>query len=323
VKGSVILPRQVGWLTRADTPREEWLEARRQGVGGSEVSIILGSNRWTTAYELWCEKTGRLGTRDVGEAASWGTLLEDTVAREWARRSGATIRRAGMCADPVYPWRLASVDRVVVEPGTRRAVALLEVKTTSARAADLTDYDLVERYAVQVLWYLGVTGLPAANLAVLVGGQQLRMLMIPADPDWYHAAGEVVDEWWSLHVTGGTAPPVTAADNPTLNRTPAQPVEAVIADTWLEHQLDRLRELKHRMKADGDEAGWIEAQIKATLGPATELHAPDGTTLATWREQTATRLDGKKLKAALPDVWGQYTTTTTSRVLRLPKEDDE
>jgi putative phage-type endonuclease len=319
----VVLPRQVAWVTRADTPREEWLEARRQGVGGSEVSIILGGNRWTTAYELWCEKTGRLGTRDVGEAASWGTLLEDTVAREWARRSGATIRRAGMCADPVYPWRLASVDRVVVEPGTRRAVALLEVKTTSARAADLTDYDLVERYAVQVLWYLGVTGLPAANLAVLVGGQQLRMLTIPADPDWYEAAGGLVDEWWSLYVCGGIAPPVTASDNPALNQTPAEPVQAVIADTWLEHQLDRLRELRHRMKADGDEAAWIEAQVKATLGPATELHAPDGTTLATWREQATTRLDGKALKKALPDVWGQYTKTTTSRVLRLAKGNDE
>jgi predicted phage-related endonuclease len=133
----------------------------------------------------------------------------------------------------------------------------------------------------------------------------------------------VVDAWWRKHVLADTPPPVTAADNPALNRTPAQPVEAVIADTWLEHQLDRLRELRHRMKADGDEAAWIEAKIKATLGPATELHAPDGTTLATWREQTATRLDGKKLKAALPDVWGLYTKTTTSRVLRLARGDDE
>jgi predicted phage-related endonuclease len=158
---------------------------------------------------------------------------------------------------------------------------------------------------------------------VLIGGQEMRCCMIEADPDWYHAAGEAVDDWWNSHVVADVAPPVTAADNAALNRTPAQPVQAVVAETWLEHQLDRLRELRHRMKTDGDEAGWIEAQIKATLGPATELHAADGSTLATWREQTATRLDSKKLRAALPDVWGQYTTTTTSRVLRLPKEDDE
>jgi putative phage-type endonuclease len=323
MKGSVILPRQVAWLTRADTPREEWLEARRRGVGGSEVSVILGSNRWTTAYELWCEKTGRLGTRDVGEAASWGLLLEDTVAREYARRYNETIRRAGMCADPDRPWRLASVDRVRVAPGTRRAIGLVEVKTTSGRAADLSSSELEERYASQVLWYLGVTGLDEADLVVLIGGQEMRTITVEADPVWYEMAGITVDAWWRDHVLADVAPPVTAADNPALNRTPAEPVEAVVADTWLEHQLDRLRELRHRMKADGDEAAWIEAQIKATLGPATELHAPDGTTLATWREQTATRLDGKKLKAALPDVWGLYTKTTTSRVLRLARGDDE
>jgi putative phage-type endonuclease len=284
--------------------------------------VILGTNPWKTGYELWLEKTGRAEPADPGERAHWGTLLEDTVAREWSRRTGATVRRAGMCADIDAPWRMASVDRVVVEPGTRQACALLEVKTTSARAADLTDEALTDRYAVQVLWYLGVTGLPAANLAVLVGGQQLRMLTLPADPVWYDLACITVDLWWEKHIIGDTPPPVVAADNPRLNLTPAQPVEAVIADTGMEHELDRLRELKHRIKADSDEAAWIEAQIKATLGPATELRDPAGGILATWREQTGTRLDSKKLKTEQPEVWQQYATTTSSRVLRLPKENE-
>jgi predicted phage-related endonuclease len=214
------------------------------------------------------------------------------------------------------------VDRVWVKKGTLEPIALLEVKTTSARAAGLSNSELVERYYQQLQWYMGVTGVDMCELAILIGGQKLRHLSVDFDYATFPETAWTVDDWWEKHILGDTPPPVVAADNPRLNLTPAQPVEAVVADTGMEHELDRLRELKHRIKADSDEAAWIEAQIKATLGPATELRDPAGTILATWREQTGTRLDSKKLKTEQPDIWQQYATTTSSRVLRLPKENE-
>ena len=33
--------------------REEWLAARNEGIGASEVASVLGLNPWETPYQLW------------------------------------------------------------------------------------------------------------------------------------------------------------------------------------------------------------------------------------------------------------------------------
>ena len=42
-----------------DLSREEWLKLRRQGIGGSDVSIIAGINPFKSVYQLWLDKTGQ------------------------------------------------------------------------------------------------------------------------------------------------------------------------------------------------------------------------------------------------------------------------
>jgi len=41
-----------------DMPREQWLELRRQGIGGSDAAAILGMNPWKSPMDVWLEKTG-------------------------------------------------------------------------------------------------------------------------------------------------------------------------------------------------------------------------------------------------------------------------
>ncbi len=36
--------------------RQEWLEDRKKGIGGSDVGTILGLNKWKSPYQLWLEK---------------------------------------------------------------------------------------------------------------------------------------------------------------------------------------------------------------------------------------------------------------------------
>lgn len=40
-----------------DLTRAQWLELRRQGIGGSDVAAILGLSKWRTALEVWQDKT--------------------------------------------------------------------------------------------------------------------------------------------------------------------------------------------------------------------------------------------------------------------------
>ena len=41
--------------------REEWLQARRRGIGGSDAAAVLGLSPWKSNVRLWEEKTGLLG----------------------------------------------------------------------------------------------------------------------------------------------------------------------------------------------------------------------------------------------------------------------
>ena len=36
----------------------EWLNYRREGIGASDASIIMGKSKYKTIQELWEEKTG-------------------------------------------------------------------------------------------------------------------------------------------------------------------------------------------------------------------------------------------------------------------------
>lgn len=43
------------------TPEEiskAWHEQRDKGVGGSDVGVIIGVNRWKNVEQLWAEKPG-------------------------------------------------------------------------------------------------------------------------------------------------------------------------------------------------------------------------------------------------------------------------
>ena len=39
--------------------REEWLQCRMRGIGGSDAACIIGMNPWKSNVQLWREKAGR------------------------------------------------------------------------------------------------------------------------------------------------------------------------------------------------------------------------------------------------------------------------
>ncbi len=46
--------------------RQEWLEDRKKGIGGSDVGQFLGLNKWKSPYQLWLEKTGQVVLEESG-----------------------------------------------------------------------------------------------------------------------------------------------------------------------------------------------------------------------------------------------------------------
>ena len=79
----------------------------------------------------------------------------------------------------------------------------------------------------------------------------------------------------------------------------------------IESKVRELRQLQALIEEAQAEAENIKDAIKAHMGDSEELRA--GEYKVTWKAVTASRLDSKALKAALPEVVERFTKTTTTR----------
>lgn len=97
--------------------RAAWLEGRRTGIGGSDVAAVLGLNPWKTPLDVWNDKLGLSEDKGMSEPAYWGTVLEDTVAKEFQLRTGKRVQKVShQFADPETPWAIANIDRAIINP---------------------------------------------------------------------------------------------------------------------------------------------------------------------------------------------------------------
>lgn len=122
----------------ADLSEEDWLDYRRRGIGGSDVSAIFGTSPFRTARDLYYDKLNIASVED--DEGNWvamemGHLLEPLVAKIFERKTGYRVYQIKkMFQHPQYPWMLADVDYFVELPdGT---TAILEIKTTNYNARD-------------------------------------------------------------------------------------------------------------------------------------------------------------------------------------------
>lgn len=75
--------------------REEWLDYRRLGIGGSDVAAIMGISPFATIKDLYYDKIGVKPMIDEGES-NWvakevGHRLEDLVAMIFSKKTGLEV----------------------------------------------------------------------------------------------------------------------------------------------------------------------------------------------------------------------------------------
>lgn len=197
-------------LLPADAPLEEWLAARRRGIGGSDVAAVVGVSRYAGPTRVYYDKLGVLPNED-NAAMEWGRRLEDAVRQKFAdEHPEFHVRRGpGLVAHPNRPWQLATIDGLVAECPDGDPVALLEVKTGRSGADEwgdeLTD-EVPLPYLCQTTWYLDVYGLPLAYLAVLLDGRDYREYVIEYDQVLAAKLRGHCEAFWRRHVLAGVAP---------------------------------------------------------------------------------------------------------------------
>lgn len=159
--------------------REEWLKNRAHGIGGSEISAVMGANPYLANVDLWRIKTGKKKAADISDkpAVKYGQQAEKYIRElfrldypqykvDYADNNSFTNSR--------YPWALASLDGWLTDQDGRSGI--LEIKTTEilnpaqwgkwgGKYPKPGEMQIPQNYYCQCLFYMAVK---EADFCILV-----------------------------------------------------------------------------------------------------------------------------------------------------------
>lgn len=192
----------------ADLPRDDWLNYRRRGIGGSDVAAIMGVSPFRTARDIYYDKRNIAAVEP--DDSNWvalevGHLLEDLVARIFQKKTGFRVYQIKkMFYHPIHQFMLADVDYFVeLSDGT---TAILEIKTTNYNAKDnwwMGEHEIVpEYYELQGRHYMAVMDVDQVFFCCLYGNTEDEVIIRHVRRDTAIEAEMIYleQEFWMEHI---------------------------------------------------------------------------------------------------------------------------
>ena len=297
--------------------KEEWLNWRKKGIGGSDVSCLLGINKWKSEIELWLEKTKQTNEPPVeNEAMTWGTIMEPVIRKHFSEVTGKNVvELKAMLQHPEYPFMLADVDGITVDDDGNPAI--LEIKTASEFKHNEWEDDVPTYYQTQIQHYLCVTGIRKAYCAVLIGGNSFKIYEIDADDEVQSMLIALEKNFWNK-VQNMIRPEMDGSDaakdlldslyHGGIAQQIVMPDEAIeYVDAYIEACAE-----EDNAKAKKQDASNHLKEIMGDYDKATCL----GHSIS-WKPVSSERLDTKALKENEPEIYAKYVKTTMSRRFTL------
>ncbi len=218
-------------ITRIPPQTPEWHQYRKTGIGGSEISTILGLNKYDTVARTYYEKIGEVEPRNIDNAKMFfGRYMEDKIAEIWAYYDGTPdgwienfknnkiIRQCrsvnGIVVNPEYPWLFASLDRVMNKKGginmltgeALKTEAVLEIKTLSYWSSQMWEDSIPISYLLQVHQYMIILESDYAEIAILKDGNEFMVEKINRDEELCKRIIDISKSfWYNLVVPGQKA----------------------------------------------------------------------------------------------------------------------
>ena len=287
--------------------KQEWLEERKTYIGGSDLGSILGINNFRTELDVYFEKTSEGVAEDTAsEAAYWGTVLEDVVAAEYAKRTGFKIEKpAGLIRHKQYPFIACNLDYWVIDNEGKSHI--LECKTANQMKVTCWGEEgtnqIPESYLYQVAYYAAITGVPRVDIAVLIGGQDFRIYRYDKDETMEQKLIRVAQKFWNNHVLAGVPPKPRTQEDATKLYPKANGLE-VRADDIVLTKVQVLQDLKAREKTLAEEIKELQLYIKNYMQDGELLVGEEGRCYATWKNSKGrASLDTNKLKSEYSDIY--------------------
>jgi putative phage-type endonuclease len=297
-----------------DMSREQWLAVRNKGIGSSDAAAAVGLNPYKSQLELWLEKTGRMTQEasrdDDNDPMYWGTLLESFVATHYTKKTGNKVRRVNaVLQHPEHPWMLANLDREVLGSSE---VQILECKTAGMNGAKLWRDGVPEYVQLQVQHQLAVTGKQAADVAVLIAGNDFKTYRIERDEDLIQNLVALEQAFWES-VEQDIPPAADGTESSARALQALYPCDSgesidLSQDNVLSEVFSQLVAVRNDLLANEQLEAQLKQQIQERLGESSKAIFTTGE--VSWKlSKDSIVFDAKSLQKEHPALYQAYQRT--------------
>lgn len=299
-----------------DISREEWLEIRRNSIGGSDSAAACGMSPWKSQLELWCDKMGMIPDKETNESMRRGTYLEEYVAERFTEETGKKVIRSNFmyCHDD-FPCLTANIDRMIV--GEKAGLECKTMNDYSSNDYDFESGEIPVQYYCQCQHYMMVMGWEYMYIA-FSSNFKFSWLKVDRNQEFINNMRQKELDFWYNYVAKKQRPEADGSESSMEILTTLYPCETT--GSVLEFDFDRLGEryimlndLEKRAKAEKEE---IKSKICDTLQDS-EKGISKGY-YCTWKMKASGKIDTKRFRADYPDLYEEYKSPD-SRTFNLRK----
>lgn len=247
-----------------------WHELRAKHIGGSDVAGLFGLSPYTSKWQLWMEKAGKLPPEDLSDSKviQAGKFLESGIANWAAHRWGMTIEKVNdyFTVDDC-PGMGASFDYITHER------APMEIKWSARGHGWVYNGEEIleapDNYILQVQHQLACTDSDHAWLIALIDDEPRRM-KVPRNDNIIDAIKAEISAFWQS-IADGVEPPIDfTTDVPALTKLmgtlPKSEIELDPAEALLFEEYKLAKEDEKRAIQRADEAkGELLTKVRAKL----------------------------------------------------------
>lgn len=289
----------------------EQLLIRRKTIGASESSAALGLSKYKTPVAVYLEKIGMSEMREDSEAMYWGREFEEPIARRYSAETGKEVISCEPVISEKYSFMSCNLDRKIV--GENAAVECKNVGFFSDDWGQPGTDQIPTDYLIQIAHQAIVCDLDYVALAALGNRYNFRVYRYERNEKLEKSIISGLHKFWHENVLKEIAPePKTCEDLGYLFKDEGTSIEA---SSDIQSLVQQYNEKKEEKKLAEDAETAIKVQIAAFMGSASILTL-NGDKLATYKAQESTRIDSAKLKELMPEIYEEYSKTSSFRVFR-------
>ena len=285
--------------------REHWEKIRQKGIGGTDVSAIVGLNPYKSPLDVYLEKTEQDDKEPETDTMRNGHYFELAVSEFFQNETDNRIIKLSIddkiLFDAENPVFRGTPDRRFQG---REGKGVLECKSTACQINEIPKV-----WYIQLQWYLMLTGYKHGAIAYVssYGGQNtFNYEMFDKNPELIEYLRQEADKFWRENVKAGVRPePINADDIDKIFPNEEQG-KVIKADDYILSEYERLVDLQKQKKEMEKEINKIKENLKLKIKDAEKIEAY-GEPLITYKASKPTKkFDTSDFQKDYPELYNMY-----------------